>query len=142
MAGNNHLVSGVVCPNLPQLQRRLRVALGEEPGDLLLTGGRVVNVFTGEVEPADVVIADGWIAGVGPGGWQGTRTIDVAGRYVLPGLIDAHIHIESTLLAPAELCRLMVPRGTTALIADPHEMANVLGVQGIDLLLHATEGLP
>ncbi|MFO0925476.1 MAG: amidohydrolase family protein [Gemmataceae bacterium] len=89
-----------------------------------------------------MVIADGWIAGVGPGGWQGTRTIDVAGRYVLPGLIDAHIHIESTLLAAAELCRLMVPRGTTAAIADPHEMANVLGVQGIDLLLHATEGLP
>lgn len=142
MQSSNHLAGGVLCANLPQLQRRIRVALGQEPGDLVLRDGRVVNVFTGAVEPANVVLADGWIAGVGPAPWEGRQTIDLAGRYILPGLIDAHIHVESTLLAPAELCRLLAPRGTTALIADPHEAANVMGVQGFDLLLRASEGLP
>lgn len=128
--------------SLPLLQRRVRVALGQEPGDLVLTGGRVVNVFTGQVEPASVVIADGWIAGVGEHPWQAAQTVDLAGQCLLPGLIDGHIHIESTLLTPAELTRLMAPRGTTALIADPHEVGNVLGVPGIDLLLQASDGLP
>src|SRR5262249_49090505 len=92
------------------ITRRVRVALGREPGDLLMSGGRIVNVFTRSVEEADVVVADGRIAGVGRHGWEASRTIDLAGRTVIPGLIDTHMHLESTLLTPAELSRLIVPR--------------------------------
>lgn len=129
-------------PTVEQLQRRVRVASGEEPGDLLLSGGHVVNVFTGQVEPADVVVCDGCIAGVGAYVWEAHKRIDVLGQLVLPGLIDAHMHIESTLLMPAELARLIVPRGTTAVVADPHEIGNVLGVDGIKMLLEDGHGLP
>jgi adenine deaminase len=127
---------------LPVLQRRIRVARGREPGDLLLTGGQVVNVFTQRLELANVVIADGWVAGVGPYDWPAHRTVALAGRCVLPGFIDSHMHLESTLLTPAELARLVVPHGTTAVISDSHEVGNVLGVPGIDMLLSASAGLP
>jgi adenine deaminase len=129
-------------PSLAVLQRRVRVALGKEPGDLLLRGGQVVNVFTRTVASANVVLADGWVAGVGPHAWEARDTIDLHGRAVLPGLIDAHMHLESTLLLPAELARLIVPHGTTAIVSDSHEIANVLGVPGLDLLLAASRGLP
>src|SRR6202008_3443260 len=112
--------------------------------------GRVVNVFTGRIDRADVVVADGWVAGVGgpsgpsgcPPAWEARERLDRAGRLVLPGLIDSHMHLESTLLAPAELARLVVPRGTTATLSDSHEVGNVLGVPGIDMLLEASAGLP
>jgi adenine deaminase len=129
-------------PAVARLQRRIRVALGQEPGDVVLTGGRVVNVFTGKVQPADVVIADGTIAGVGPFAWEARERLDVSGRFLLPGLIDGHAHLESTLLLPAELARLTVPHGTSAMILDPHEVGNVLGVPGIDQLLAASADLP
>ncbi len=125
-----------------ELTRRIRVARGETPGDLLLTGGHVVNVFTGTIDRADVVIADGVIAGVGAYDWTAGETIDIGGGFVAPGLIDAHMHIESTLLVPAELARLVVPRGTTAVISDPHEIGNVLGVAGVEQMLRWSEGLP
>lgn len=128
--------------DLPALQRRIRVALGSEPGDVLLTGGQIVNVFTQRIEPGNVVIADGWIAGVGPHNWSAKETIALSGQTVLPGLIDAHMHLESTLLTPAELARLVVPRGTTVIISDSHEIGNVLGIRGIDMLLSASAGLP
>jgi adenine deaminase len=124
------------------LERRLRVARGQEPGDVLLCGGQVVNVFTERVEPANVIIADGWIAGVGPYDWRARHTIAADGKTIVPGFIDCHVHLESTLLTPAELSRLIVPHGTTALISDPHEIGNVLGVAGIDMLLTASAGLP
>ena len=123
-------------------QRRIRVALDQEPGDLLITGGLVVNVFNRRVEPADVVIADGRVAGVGCYAWRASRTISAAGMVIMPGLIDAHMHLESTLLTPAELARLIVPMGTTAVISDSHEVGNVMGVRGIDMLAAACEGLP
>ncbi len=125
------------------LARRIRVALGREPGDLLLTGGRVVNVFTRAVVEADVIIADGWVAGVGRyDDWTAASTIDLAGRTVIPGLIDTHMHLESTLLTPGELARVIVPLGTTAVVSDSHEIGNVLGVAGIDQLARAAAGLP
>src|SRR5262245_31920369 len=127
---------------LRTLQRRIAVARGREPGDLLLTGGWVVNVFTQREEPANVVVADGWIAAVGPHDWPARQKLDLGGRAVLPGFIDAHMHLESTLLTPAELARLIVPRGTTGIISDSHEIGNVLGIPGIDLLRSASEGLP
>jgi adenine deaminase len=128
--------------SIEALQRRIRVALGKEPGDCQVIGGQVVNVFTGRVEAANVVVADGWIAGVGPYEWTARETIDVHGRAVLPGLIDSHMHLESTLLTPGELARLILPHGTTATISDSHEIGNVLGVPGIELLIAASEGLP
>ena len=123
-------------------RRRIRVALDQEPGDLLITGGHVVNVFNRRIEPADVVIADGRIAGVGCYSWRASQTISASGRVILPGLIDAHMHLESTLLTPAELARLIVPMGTTAVISDSHEVGNVMGVRGMDMLASACEGLP
>jgi len=90
------------------LARRIRVARGHEPGDLLLTGGQVVNVFTKRVESANVVIADGWTAGVGAHTWRAHSIVSIAGAFVLPGFIDSHMHLESTLLNPAELSRLLL----------------------------------
>jgi adenine deaminase len=118
----------------------LRVARGEAPADLVLKDCRVVNVFTGEIEAADVAIHDGLVAGLGR--YQGTKEVPMAGRFVAPGLIDTHIHVESTMLTPAELARTIVPRGTTTIIADPHEIANVLGLDGVRYMLEASEGLP
>jgi adenine deaminase len=129
-------------PTPEQLARRIRVARGQEPADLVLYGGNAVDVFTQSIWPANVAVVDGFIAGVGPFDWQGKERIDIGGHYLLPGLIDSHIHIESTLLLPAELARVMVPHGTSTLIADPHEVANVLGIPGIELMLAASEGLP
>ena len=114
------------------LQRRLAVARGDEPADLVVRGGRVLSVFTREWLEADVAIADGTIAGVGP--YEGVETLDAAGRFVVPGFIDAHMHIESTKLLPDELARLILPLGTTAIVADPHEIANVLGTDGVHWL--------
>jgi adenine deaminase len=99
-------------------------------------------VFTQRVEPANVVIADGWIAGVGLYDWTAHQTIALGGRAVMPGFIDSHIHLESTLLTPAELAKLIVPHGTTTIISDSHEIGNVLGIPGIDMLRTASEGLP
>lgn len=134
--------AGPAAITVPLLQRRLRVARGEEPGDLLLAGGCVVNVFNERVEPAHVVIADGWIAGVGPYDWEARERIELHGAPLIPGLIDGHVHVESSLLTPAELARVVVPQGTAAIVADPHEIGNVLGVRGIEMLLAASEGLP
>lgn len=128
--------------DLAVLERRIRVARGREPGDLLLKGGSLVNVFTQRVEPGNVVIADGWIAGVGPYDWPAREVIDVTGQVLIPGLIEAHIHVESTLLWPPALAELLTPHATTALIADPHEIGNVLGIPGLDQLLQASEGMP
>jgi adenine deaminase len=128
--------------DLPALKRRVRVAQGLEPGDLVLTGGHIVNVFTQRIEPANIVIADGWIAGVGAFDWTAHESIDVTGKTVMPGFIDSHMHLESTLLTPAELARMIVPHGTTAIISDSHEIGNVLGIPGIDIIRSASAGLP
>jgi adenine deaminase len=122
--------------------RRIRVALDQEPGDLMVTGAQVVNVFNRRIEQANVVIADGWIAGVGRHDWRASEILSASGRVIMPGLIDAHMHLESTLLTPRELARLIVPMGTTAVISDSHEVGNVMGVRGIDMLAAACEGLP
>ncbi|MER3479169.1 MAG: adenine deaminase [Meiothermus sp.] len=123
------------------LKGLLAVARGDTPADLVLKNARVVNVFSGEVYPAEVAIFEGHIAGVGPG-YRGREEHDLLGRYLVPGLIDAHVHIESTLCLPFELARVIVPKGTTTLIADPHEIANVCGLDGIRFMLEASQGLP
>ncbi len=127
---------------IKKLQEFLRVSRGEAPGDLLLRGGQVVNVFTGELCRANVVVKDGRIAGVGDWYEQAKQVIDVSGQAIAPGFIDAHIHIESSLLSVAEFARLCLVRGTTTVIADPHEIANVLGKKGVDYILSASADLP
>jgi adenine deaminase len=122
------------------LVRRLAVARGDEPADVVVRGGRVLSVFTREWLQMDVAVADGWIAGLGD--YDGHDTVDASGCYVVPGFIDAHMHLESTKLLPDEFARLVLPLGTTAVVLDPHELANVLGTDGVHWLLDACEGLP
>ena len=124
---------------MEHLQRRLAVARGDEAADLVVRGGRVLSVFTREWLEVDVAIVDGVIAGLG--GYEGEKTLDAAGGYVVPGFIDAHMHLESVKLMVDEFARLVLPLGTTAVVADPHEIANVLGVAGVLWLLDATADL-
>lgn len=123
------------------LERRIAVARGDEPADLVLRGGRVVNVFDGTLEEADVAIADGVVAGVGTG-YTGADEFDVRGCVLVPGLIDAHMHVESTQVTVPEFARAVVPRGTTAAVLDPHEIANVHGLEGIRYILRSRQGVP
>jgi adenine deaminase len=122
------------------LARRLAVARGDEPADLVVRGGRVLSVFTKEWLEADVAVADGVIAGVGA--YEGSETLGAEGRYVVPGFVDAHMHLETVKLLVDEFARLVLPFGTTAVVADPHEIANVLGTDGVHWLLDACDGLP
>jgi len=124
---------------MSDLQRRLAVARGDEPADLVVRGGKVLSVFTREWLDVDVAIVDGTIAGLGE--YEGKETIDATGRFVVPGFVDAHMHIESVKLLVDELARLVLPLGTTAVVADPHEIANVLGTDGVHWLHDASEGL-
>jgi adenine deaminase len=122
------------------LAKRLAVARGDEPADLVIRGGKVLSVFTREWLEADVAVVDGWIAGLGD--YEGRETLEAGGRWVVPGFIDAHMHLESSKLLVDEFARLVLPFGTTAVVADPHEIANVLGTDGVHWLLDATAGLP
>jgi adenine deaminase len=113
--------------------RWMAVARGDEPADLVLAGGRVLSVFTKEWLEVDVAIADGHVVGLGD--YQGRERMDVGGAYLVPGFIDAHMHIESSKLTVDEFARAVVAQGTTAVVADPHEIANVLGTDGIHWLV-------
>ena len=121
------------------MKRLLAVARGDEPADLVLRGARVLSVFTREWLDGDVAVVDGAIAGIGA--YDGDRVLDLSGRYLVPGFIDAHVHIESSKLMVDEFARLVLPFGTTAVVADPHEIANVLGTDGVHWLLDACDGL-
>jgi adenine deaminase len=118
----------------------MAVARGDEPADLVLAGGHVLSVFTKEWLDVDVAIKDGYVVGIGR--YEGRERIDVADAYVVPGFIDAHMHIESSKLTVDEFARAVLPHGTTAVVADPHEIANVLGTDGIHWLLDSCEDLP
>lgn len=122
------------------LQRLIEAAQGKRPADLCLRRCRLLNVFSGTVEAGDLAIADGMILGWGD--YQARQDLDVADKYVCPGFIDGHIHLESTLLSPAQFCAAVLPWGTSCVVADPHEIANVLGLEGIRYFLAATEHLP
>jgi adenine deaminase len=118
----------------------MAVARGDEPADLVLSGGHVLSVFTKEWLEVDVAIRDGHVVGLGH--YEGNERLDVAGAYLVPGFIDAHMHIESSKLMVDEFARAVLAHGTTAVVADPHEIANVLGTDGIHWLLDCCEGLP
>jgi len=129
---------------MDELRRRIQVARGELPADLVLRNANLVNVCSGECYPADVAVCAGRVVGVSaPGeGYHGGEERDLQGRWLAPGLIDGHMHIESTMLLLSEFARLVVPRGVTAVMLDPHEFANVLGLAGIRYVLEAGRDLP
>ena len=117
------------------LMEIIDAARGKKPSGILLKGGNIINVFTGEVVSGDVAISGGFIVGVGRAfKYDAERVIDVSEKYIAPGFIDSHIHIESSMVTPSEFARAVIPRGTTTVIADPHEIANVLGSRGIRLM--------
>jgi adenine deaminase len=129
---------------MDELQHRIQIARGVIPADLLLRNVQLVNVCSGECYPADVAIADGLVVGISSpgGGYRGLEERDLQGRWLAPGLIDGHMHIESTMLVLSEFARIVTPRGVTSVMLDPHEFANVMGVAGIRYVLESGRGLP
>ena len=125
---------------MPELKRRLAVARGDEPADLVIRGAQVFSAFTREWLDGDLAIADGFVAGLGD--YEGTEVLELSGRYLVPGFIDAHMHLESSKLLVDEFARLVLPLGTTAVVADPHEIANVLGTDGVHWLADLCTDLP
>jgi adenine deaminase len=123
-----------------ELRHRLAVARGDEPADLVLSGGRVLSVFTGELLQADVAIAGSHVAGIGR--YEGRDTVDVSERILLPGFIDGHMHLESTRLMVDQFARAVLPWGTTTVVMDPHEIANVFGLDGVRAILAAAAVVP
>lgn len=121
------------------LSRRIAAGRGEIPADLVLKNARIINVFTLETETADVAVSDGTIVGVGQ--YTGKTEVDLHGSYVCPGLIDGHIHIESSILCGPAFEQAVLPHGTTAVITDPHEISNVAGTDGLDFMLETTKDL-
>jgi len=126
-----------------EIQEIISHALGEKPADLLLKNARVVNVLSGEIHVSDVAVAGGLVVGFGaPGQYRGVEELDLGGAFLLPGLIEGHMHLESAMVRPVELARALLPLGCTTVIYDPHEVANVLGLEGITYLHRVSQGLP
>ena len=118
------------------LKKRIEVARGARKADLVIKNCRIIDVFTPRIYEGEIAIADGVIAGVS-GPYEGEEEIDAGGAYACPALIDSHIHVESSYVTPEELGRLLVPHGTSTILADPHEIVNVEGIKGLDYMLSA-----
>jgi adenine deaminase len=123
-----------------ELRRLVDVAAGREPADLLLRGGRIVNVHTGRIDEVDVAVAGDRIAGLGS--YEAREVVDLSGQIICPGFIDAHVHIESSMLSVPEFAAVVVAHGTTAVVTDPHELANVMGTEGIRYILRSSKNSP
>ena len=121
-------------------QRIIAVAAGREEADLVLKNAKYLNVFSNEFLSGDIAVANGLIAGVGK--YDGKTEIDVSGKLVLPGFIDAHIHLESSMVTPAEFAKAVVAHGTTTVITDPHDITNVMGIDGVEYMIQASQNLP
>ena len=132
--------AGKINRKLLKKQRIIAAAAGREPADLGLKNATFVNVFSNELSTMDIAVAEGLI--VGMGSYQGRSEVDCTGKIVLPGFLDAHIHLESSLVSPTEFVKAVLPHGTTTVVTDPHEIANVMGTDGIEYMLQATEDLP
>ena len=132
--------AGKIDRKLLKKRRIIDAAAGREPADLVLKHATYVNVFANQLCTADIAVAEGVIVGMGD--YSGTTEVDCTGKIVLPGFLDAHIHLESSLVSPTEFVKAVLPHGTTTVITDPHEIANVMGTDGIEYMLQATEGLP
>jgi adenine deaminase len=127
-------------PAQEALGRSIRVARGLEPADLVLKNARIINVFSGDIHPGNVAVAYGRVVGIGD--YAGRLTVDLRNAYLAPGFVEGHIHIESSMLTPVQFARTVIPRGTTTVVADPHELANVLGLEGINFMIEQSAGLP
>lgn len=127
--------------NLKQLQERVAVSDGRAKADLVITNGRIINVFSGEIMDGDIAIKNGYIAGIGDFP-EAEKVIDAAGAFIAPGFIDAHVHVESAMVTPAEFARVLLPNGVTTIVTDPHEIANVAGEKGIEFMLEDAKGAP
>ena len=123
-----------------QLKALISSARKKTKADLVLKNAKILNVFTGELEEGDVAITGGFIAGIGR--YEGIEETDVGGKIICPGLIDSHIHIESSMMSPAEFAKAVIPHGTTMVVTDPHEIANVAGADGISFMIEASKDLP
>lgn len=132
--------TGRINRKLSKKLRVIEVAAGREEADLVLKNASYVNVFSNQICRGDIAVAEGLIVGLGE--YSGEAEIDMAGKIVLPGFIDAHIHLESAMVTPKEFAKAVLPHGTTTVITDPHEIANVMGADGVEYMLQATEGLP
>ena len=132
--------AGKINRKLLKKQRIIAAAAGREPADLVLKNATFVNVFSNELSNMDIAVTEGLI--VGMGSYQGREEVDCTGRIVLPGFLDAHIHLESSLVSPTEFVKAVLPHGTTTVVTDPHEIANAMGTDGIEYMLQATENLP
>ena len=133
--------AGKINRKLGKKLRVVEVAAGREPADLVLKNATYVNVYCNTLSHGDIAVANGLIAGM-DGEYHGKVEVDVGGKLVLPGFVDAHIHLESSLVSPTEFAKAVLPHGTTTVITDPHEITNVMGTDGIEYILQATEGLP
>nr|WP_192929701.1 adenine deaminase [Alkaliphilus serpentinus] len=122
------------------IKKRIDIAAGREKADLVLKNGRIINVFSQEIIEGDIAIQDGVIVGIGS--YEGEVEEELNGKFVSPGLIDGHVHIESSMVSPGQFARAIVPRGTTTIVADPHEIANVCGVEGIEYIIRSSQDLP
>ena len=132
--------AGKINRKLLKKQRIIAAAAGREPADLVLKNATFVNVFSNELSNMDIAVTEGLI--VGMGSYHGREEVDCTGKIVLPGFLDAHIHLESSLVSPTEFVKAVLPHGTTTVVTDPHEIANVMGTDGIEYMLQATEDLP
>jgi adenine deaminase len=122
------------------IQHKLSIARGEQPAELLFKNAKLVNVLSGEIHPANIAVEDGRVIGFGD--YEAKRVIDLKGAYLAPSLIDGHFHVESSMLTAPEFARAVVPHGTGAIVIDPHEYANVLGLDGIRYILESSKNLP
>nr|WP_226907237.1 adenine deaminase [Listeria welshimeri] len=123
------------------MQERVAVSDGREKADLVIKNGRIVNVFSGEIMEGDIAIKNGYIAGIGDFS-EAEQIMDAAGEFIVPGFIDAHVHVESAMVTPAEFARVLLPNGVTTIVTDPHEIANVAGEKGIEFMLEDAKGAP
>lgn len=123
-----------------QLEKRISVASKREPADTVIKNGKIIDVFNGEIIEGDIAIVDGYFAGIGE--YEGINVIDANGHYISPAFIDGHVHIESSMVTPSEFAKVLLPHGITTVIADPHEIANVLGADGIQYMLDSSENVP
>ena len=140
MAAPMESYAGKIQRKLLKKQRVIEAASGREKAELVLKNATYVNVFSNELRTCDIAVANGLIVGMGE--YEGEQELDMTGKIVCPGFVDAHIHLESSLVSPREFAKAVLPHGTTTVITDPHEITNVMGTDGIDYMFQATEGLP
>ena len=140
MAAPMESYAGKIQRKLLKKQRVIEAASGREKADMVLKNATYVNVFSNELRTCDIAVANGLIVGMGE--YEGEQELDMTGKIVCPGFVDAHIHLESSLVSPREFAKAVLPHGTTTVITDPHEITNVMGTDGIDYMFQATEGLP